>query len=118
MAVSNDGASVDSASLKRLFKPFVQADTGATRGAEGLGMGLYVVSRLVEVHGGSVDVRSDDGWVTVEVRLVAADGAGDVGGPRARRLAVPARPRRRPREPIAKVAPAAAAPSSSWRPPE
>ena len=32
-------------------------------------MGLYVVRRLVEVYGGSVDVRSDSGWVTVEMRL-------------------------------------------------
>jgi signal transduction histidine kinase len=34
-----------------------------------MGMGLYVVRRLVEVYGGSVDVRSEGGWVTVELRL-------------------------------------------------
>ena len=73
VAVSNDGSSMDSASVMGLFEPFVQADSGATRGTEGLGMGLYVVQRLVEVHGGSVDVRSEDGWVTIEVRLAAAD---------------------------------------------
>ena len=72
VAVSNDGSSMDSAAVRGLFKPFVQADSGATRGTEGLGMGLYVVQRLVEVHGGSVDVRSADGWVTIEVRLAAA----------------------------------------------
>ncbi|MCW2778615.1 MAG: Histidine kinase [Frankiales bacterium] len=74
-AVSNDGSSMDPASAGRLFEPFSQADSGATRGAEGLGMGLYVVRRLVEVHGGTVEVRSEAGWVTVEVRLAAAEEA-------------------------------------------
>jgi signal transduction histidine kinase len=72
LTVSNDGSQVDPATTARLFEPFTQADSGATRGHEGLGMGLYVVRRLVEVHGGRVDVRSDGGWVTVEVRLQAA----------------------------------------------
>jgi signal transduction histidine kinase len=72
LTVSNDGSHVDPATTARLFEPFTQADSTATRDHEGLGMGLYVVRRLVEVHGGRVDVRSDGGWVTVEVRLQAA----------------------------------------------
>jgi hypothetical protein len=36
-------------------------------------MGLYVVRRLVEVHGGYVSARCEGGWVTVEVRLRAAE---------------------------------------------
>ncbi len=72
VAVSNDGSEIDPASAGDLFEPFAQADSTATRGTEGLGMGLYVVRRLVEVHGGQVEVRSDAGWVTVEVRLASA----------------------------------------------
>jgi signal transduction histidine kinase len=72
LTVSNDGSSLDLQSATRLFEPFGQVDAGATRDREGLGMGLYVVRRLVEVHGGHVDVRSDDGWVTVEMRLQPA----------------------------------------------
>lgn len=72
LTVSNDGSQIDPAVTARLFEPFTQADSGATRDHEGIGMGLYVVRRLVEVHGGRVVVRSDDGWVTVEVRLQAA----------------------------------------------
>ncbi len=69
---------MDVASAGRLFEPFAQADSGATRAREGLGMGLYVVRRLVEVYGGEVEVRSDAGWVTVEVRLTPAPAEGRV----------------------------------------
>ena len=71
ITVSNDGSELDSDLASRLFEPFTQADSGSTREREGLGMGLYVVRRLVEVHGGRVGVRTDGGWVTVEVRLQA-----------------------------------------------
>jgi len=72
LTVSNDGSDLDPEAAARLFEPFTQADSSATRHREGLGMGLYVVRRLVEVHGGRVGVRTDGGWVTVEVRLQAA----------------------------------------------
>ncbi len=69
LSVSNEGAPLSEDVARRLFEPFTQADTSATRAREGLGMGLYVVRRLIEVHGGSVALRSQDGWTTVELRL-------------------------------------------------
>jgi signal transduction histidine kinase len=69
VTVSNEGRTLDDNTAGRLFEPFTQLDTGATRDAEGLGMGLYVVRRLVEVYGGGVDVHSENGWTTVELRL-------------------------------------------------
>ncbi len=71
LTVSNEGQVIDLTDAGRLFEPFTQVESGATRAREGAGVGLYVVRRLVEVYGGSVDVRSDSGWVTVEVRLQA-----------------------------------------------
>ena len=73
LTVSNEGQFIDLTRAGRLFEPFTQGDSGATRDHEGIGVGLYVVRRLVEVYGGNVDVRSDSGWVTVEVRLRAAE---------------------------------------------
>jgi signal transduction histidine kinase len=70
LAVSNEGRPVDD---QRIFEPFTQVDAGPTREHEGLGMGLYVVRRLVEVHGGRVHARCDGGWVTVELRLPAGE---------------------------------------------
>jgi two-component system sensor histidine kinase EvgS len=69
VTVSNEGSVVDLTRKGRLFEPFTQESSGATRDREGIGVGLYVVRRLVEVYGGTVDVQSDIGWVTVEVRL-------------------------------------------------
>ena len=72
VTVSNEGRILDLTDAGRLFEPFTQVESGATRDREGLGMGLYVVRRLVEVYGGTVAVHSDSGWVTVEVRLQSA----------------------------------------------
>lgn len=73
VAVSNEGGSLDPSATRHLFEPFTQGQTGLTRAHEGLGMGLYVVRRLVEVYGGSVGVRAEGSWVTVEVRLKSAE---------------------------------------------
>ncbi|MGB8651677.1 MAG: HAMP domain-containing sensor histidine kinase [Mycobacteriales bacterium] len=72
VAVSNEGGPLDPGAARHLFEPFTQGDGGPTRNHEGLGMGLYVVRRLVEVYGGWVTVRAEGGWVTVEIRLKAA----------------------------------------------
>jgi signal transduction histidine kinase len=73
VAVSNEGGALDPAAARYLFEPFTQGDAGPTRAHEGLGMGLYVVRRLLEVYGGTVTVRAEAGWVTVEIRLKAVD---------------------------------------------
>ena len=72
VAVSNEGGPLDTTAAGHLFEPFTQGDGGPTREHEGLGMGLYVVRRLMEVYGGWVTVRAESGWVTVEIRLQAA----------------------------------------------
>jgi signal transduction histidine kinase len=70
LTVSNEGEPFDEA--VGLFEPFVQGDHGPTRAHQGMGMGLYVVRRLVEVHGGRISAHAEGGWVTLEVRLPAA----------------------------------------------
>ena len=69
LRVSNEGRVLDLTDKRQLFRPFTQVDSSTRREREGIGVGLYVVQRLVEVYGGSVDVDSHSGWVTVEVRL-------------------------------------------------
>jgi CheY-like chemotaxis protein len=45
--------------LDRIFDPFVQADTTLDRAGGGIGVGLTLVRALVELHGGTVEARSD-----------------------------------------------------------
>lgn len=45
--------------LARVFDMFVQSERGADRSQGGLGLGLTLVRRLVEMHGGTVQALSD-----------------------------------------------------------
>ncbi|MEN8217206.1 MAG: PAS domain S-box protein [Pseudomonadota bacterium] len=59
--VSDTGIGIAEKDMVRLFKPFIQLDSGLNRAYEGTGLGLSLVSRLTELHGGSVSVKSEIG---------------------------------------------------------
>jgi signal transduction histidine kinase/DNA-binding response OmpR family regulator len=62
--VSDDGIGMSSQDLPNLFQTFVQLDSSLTRQHEGTGLGLNMVSRLAELHGGTVGVASAPGQGT------------------------------------------------------
>ncbi|HYB97911.1 MAG TPA: CHASE domain-containing protein [Candidatus Limnocylindrales bacterium] len=57
--VRDTGIGIPRASLPHMFDLFVQADRTLDRAAGGLGIGLTLVRRLVELHDGRVDAHSD-----------------------------------------------------------
>jgi PAS domain S-box-containing protein len=59
IAVRDTGAGIAADLLPRVFDLFTQADRSLERKQGGLGLGLTLVRRLVEMHGGSVHVSSD-----------------------------------------------------------
>jgi len=59
--VWDTGIGIASEQLPALFKPFVQLDSALSRQYSGSGLGLALVHRLVELHGGSVGVESEPG---------------------------------------------------------
>jgi PAS domain S-box-containing protein len=56
--VRDDGIGIAPELLPRIFDLFVQATTALDRAYGGLGIGLTLVQRLVKMHGGSVEARS------------------------------------------------------------
>ena len=59
MCVRDTGIGIAPDMLPHIFDPFVQADRSLERSQGGLGIGLTLVRRLVELHDGSVTARSD-----------------------------------------------------------
>ncbi len=59
--VLDTGIGITQNNLKRLFKPFVQVDSSLNRQFEGSGLGLVLVQKLTDLHGGSVRVESEVG---------------------------------------------------------
>ncbi len=47
--------------MKKLFKPFVQADTSTTRNFGGTGLGLTITKKFSEILGGKIIVSSKQG---------------------------------------------------------
>ena len=57
--ISDSGVGIEPHFLPHIFERFSQADSSYTRKVGGLGLGLAIVRHLVELHGGSVAVKSD-----------------------------------------------------------
>jgi two-component system CheB/CheR fusion protein len=56
--VEDNGIGIAAEQLSRIFDMFMQVDTSLERSVSGLGIGLTLVKKLVEMHGGSVEARS------------------------------------------------------------
>jgi CheY-like chemotaxis protein len=61
LAVRDNGVGIAREDLARLFQPFTQIDSSLSRHHEGTGLGLALVRRLAELHGGMVSVESEPG---------------------------------------------------------
>jgi PAS domain S-box-containing protein len=61
IAVEDCGAGIAERELPKLFEPFVQVDSSVDRRFGGTGLGLSLVRRLAELHGGTVGVASRPG---------------------------------------------------------
>ena len=70
VSVIDEGMGIPAEARDRIFDRFHQVDSSVRRSAGGFGIGLSLVRRFVEAHGGSVDVQSVEGaGSTFTVRL-------------------------------------------------
>lgn len=63
--VSDTGIGIEPEDMQRIGSPFVRADNNYTRAQEGTGLGLSVVKGLVELHQGTMQIKSCVGEGTV-----------------------------------------------------
>lgn len=61
ITVWDNGIGIAKDDISRLFRPFVQLDSRLSREYTGTGLGLSLVYKMVELHGGSVSVDSEIG---------------------------------------------------------
>jgi len=58
LSVMDTGIGMGASEIERLFQPFVQLDSGFSRKFEGSGLGLAIVKQLVDLHCGTLEVKS------------------------------------------------------------
>ncbi|HET9622105.1 MAG TPA: ATP-binding protein [Kofleriaceae bacterium] len=59
LTVRDNGKGIAPGFLAHIFEPFRQQDEGMNRRSQGLGLGLAIVHKLVELHGGRVAAESE-----------------------------------------------------------
>lgn len=70
VAITNEGAGIPGDELPHLFERYYRARSG--KKTEGLGLGLYIARKIVEAHGGRIQVVSDAGRTTFSFTLPLA----------------------------------------------
>ncbi len=61
VSVSDTGEGIPAKDLPLIFERFYRVDRSRTRKTGGSGLGLTIAKRLVEAHGGTIDVQSEPG---------------------------------------------------------
>ena len=65
ISVHSEGLPIPASDLRRVFDAMNSAEHSGARDRRHLGLGLYIVDKIVAAHGGSVDVRSSEQEGTV-----------------------------------------------------
>jgi PAS domain S-box-containing protein len=83
VSVKDNGAGIPPDKLDRIFDMFMQVDRDMERSQDGLGIGLTLVKRLVEMHGGTVEAKSggEGKGTEIIVRLPLRDGPAPAEAP-------------------------------------
>ncbi|MBP7602797.1 MAG: PAS domain S-box protein [Spirochaetes bacterium] len=61
ITVWDEGRGIDAADLGRIFDPFEQVSSSSGHKEQGTGLGLSITRRLVQLHGGTIAVKSAPG---------------------------------------------------------
>jgi len=81
--VKDTGRGIPADKLNSIFERFIQVDKSLARDHEGSGIGLSIVKYLVELHGGTISVKSKEGYGTefiiyIPCKLVDGEVSNDI----------------------------------------
>ena len=61
LTITDQGIGIPAASLANLFTQFYRGNNVQSEQINGMGLGLYVVHQIVQAHGGTIEVASEEG---------------------------------------------------------
>jgi PAS domain S-box-containing protein len=91
ITIADNGIGIARENLQSVFEMFTQVDASLERSQGGLGIGLTLSRRIVELHGGTIEAASEGSGKgsTLTVRLRAVENASGVEQSPARTFALP-----------------------------
>lgn len=69
IAIQDQGPGVPDEDLKRIFDPFTQVDSARDHASGGYGIGLALVHRIIELHGGQIEASNQTPGLRIVMRL-------------------------------------------------
>lgn len=72
LMIADTGSGIPESELDRILEPFERADSPDVRRTEGTGLGLPIVKRLAERHGGRLELTSEAGVGTTAILIFPA----------------------------------------------
>ena len=69
IAIRDQGPGVPPEALAEIFKPFYRVEKARDRTSGGMGLGLAIASRAVELHKGRMTARNANPGLVVEIEL-------------------------------------------------
>ena len=64
VAIRNSGSGISSGELPKVFERFYKTDRSRSQDKSGVGLGLYIVRTVIQLHGGEIHVSSKEGEYT------------------------------------------------------
>jgi PAS domain S-box-containing protein len=61
IAITDSGIGIPHEDLSKVFSPFFRASNASSRHFAGVGLGLYLCQRILQAHGGTISVTSQEG---------------------------------------------------------
>jgi signal transduction histidine kinase len=74
LIVQNEGKGIAIADQEKILQPLYQIESARTKKDHGVGLGLSIVQKIIQQHGGSIEVLSEEGFGTAIICYLPFEG--------------------------------------------